>query len=255
MKTVANIFLWITCFFMFVGFLFKFLHWPGGSIAVFLGTFTSLIAMLFYLVARYKNKAAVKTSTYYVYFYFFLMAFGAHFMIETNGTNAMPYVFMNDYKVESNKVLEKEIVLNKESANSNILFYCNIASEVINKIDSLKNEMIFKTGGIDSSNGIPIGLMDKEIGYYVLSQSNDLKENIKRLNYLGKEFVNKERLNLEMLDNVPNPKKPLAPSKTWITWESRISENVCLGAVLVILEDLKSRVLQNQLTILNSRNN
>lgn len=106
------------------------------------------------------------------------MAFGAHFMMESNATNAMPYVFMNNYKVESNKVLEKEIVFSKESGSSNILLYCNIASEAINKIDSLKNEMIFKTGGIDFSNGIPIGLMDKEIGYYVLSQSNDLKENI-----------------------------------------------------------------------------
>ena len=101
-------------------------------------------------------------------------------MMASNVKNAMTYVLMNNYKVESNKVLEKE--------------------------------MIFKTGGIDFSNGIPIGLMDKEIGYYVLSQSNDLKENIKRLNFLGKEFVNKEILNLEILDNVPNSKEPLVPS-------------------------------------------
>ena len=76
MRKVANTLLIITSVLIFTGILFKKMHWPGASIALIFGSLLSLFGMLFYFIARYKNKHNVKVATYSVYFYFFVMVVG-----------------------------------------------------------------------------------------------------------------------------------------------------------------------------------
>jgi len=256
MRTTVNVLFIITNFFVFFGFLAKFQHWPGASIGVVLGLTLSIFAMVLYLVARLINKNKVSgLPTYFVYFFFFIVAFGSNFFI-TNGSRDL----LNAFTMLDNgsQKINEQMKSNGESLMVDLTpsqsLYCKNVKELCNFIDEDKAFLIETTGGL--VDGIPMGKDNQDVAStyykYQKNEGEHLVEKLRILNSLGTEIMGSEseKLILENLKNEPDLFNPGVE----ISWAFRMFEYLPLGSVLANLELLKTRVLQNQITILSKNN-
>lgn len=255
MRTTVNVLFIITNFFVFFGFLAKFQHWPGASIGVILGLTLSIFAMVLYLVARLINKNKVSgLPTYFVYFFFFIVAFGSNFFI-TNGSRDLLNAFTmldHDSQRINNQIKDNSNSL-KIDLSQDQKEYCTKVTLICSLIEKDKETLIKYSGGLDAG-GFPMGKDNQDIaGSYFKYDKNEaehLTSILAKLNGLGERImgVKKDKLIIENLNDSPDIYAP----RVNISWSSRISEHIPLSSVLANLELLKTRILQNQITILTS---
>lgn len=254
MRKAANVLLITTCFFMFVGFLFKFLHWPGGAISIVFGTLISLIAMLFYFIARYKNKSTVRITTYYVYFYFFIMALGAHFFVGNVSPDLLNAFVMIEHR--SNKInehLQQEADgLMSTNIPEDVFQFVEKTEELITLIDQTNQEMIEATGGLDVY-GIPYGKDNQDIASSFYSYSlvgEQIELRLGALNKLGADILGNNSRYF-MPENIDGFEAKYDPSiKT--SWTQGMTNHLPMSSVITNFALLKTKLLQNQVLVLRS---
>lgn len=254
MRKVTNVFLGITCFFLFIGFLFKFQHWPGATVAFLFGSLLSIPSMLLYFITRYKYREEAKISKYFVYFYFFIMVIGINFFIGNGSRDLLNAFTMLEH---SSQKINEQMAQNAEGLKVNLSpaqkKYCVNVQELCFLIDEDKKSLIEMTGGFDA-DGIPLGKDNQDVAstYFRYEKNNaeHLIDKLERLNTLASEImgVGSDKIIFEDIQAQSSPFEP----DVKISWASKMSEHLPLSSVLANLELLKTRALQNQLTILNS---
>ena len=69
MKYLTLVFWCISSFFIYAGFVFKFMHWPGASMMLVLGFMIAIPSFIIYLITRYKDKENARLGTYGAYMF------------------------------------------------------------------------------------------------------------------------------------------------------------------------------------------
>ena len=116
MKKTANVLLIITNVLVFFGVIFKSMHWPGATVGLVFGITLSVFGMLFYFIARFRKKSEVKITTYYVYFFFFVMTHGAFTFAIGPNRNQLHGLTMLEY---SSKEINNQMAKNAKLLNTN----------------------------------------------------------------------------------------------------------------------------------------
>lgn len=99
---------------IWLGFLFRMMHWPAGSLMIVLGFSSSPLAMLLYLIHRYRNKTKTRILTYGMYFMFMGVGVGLTLMQGINATRDLLNQSSDNGKAvqASNETLLKVVQLN-----------------------------------------------------------------------------------------------------------------------------------------------
>lgn len=255
MRKVANTLLIITSVLIFTGILFKKMHWPGANIALIFGSLLSLFGMLFYFIARYKNKHNVKVATYSVYFYFFVMVVGTGYYSAIGASRDLLDGF-HDVNVRIEKSNESLIGLISNRNSEGMKLYDTIEKHKLALIcddnpyasQMSKNEIL---ENYCSFNGAPLNKGNQDIAgqYFVWSEHGiELEQNLKRLrksyvSALGENhphlIENVEYINFSSYD----------PSGPEIPWISALCEHLPLIAVLPKLSSIQNQILHCELAM------
>jgi DNA-binding transcriptional regulator YiaG len=254
MRKAANILWGIVIAFIFFGFLFKFKHWPGASIAIILGYSLSIFALLLYFIARYKDKSSVKITTYFIYFFFFVSAFGGNYFssqIATATFNQFSSIeqqtaIVNNTSKQAIKEIRQSKTLDKKTAA-----YLLMADEIISEIERNSQELVGKNGR-DASN-YPLAKANIDVATYFYTyyengiRLKSIMSKLEALNSLGHEIESIYNINLieENLEPESNPMNPTLEKN----WADRMIIHFPLSTVLANFELLESRLLQNQLIL------
>ena len=255
MRKVANVLLIITNILVFFGVIFKSMHWPGATVGLVFGITLSVFGMLFYFIARFRKKSEVKITTYYVYFFFFVMTHGVFTFAIGNTRDVLNAFAMLDQGTNSiNNQMAENAKLFNVSANVDVVEYSKLVHELCDLIDEDKKRLVDYTGGVDDMD-IPLGKdnMDDAATYfsYDKDHAKHLTVRLEKLNNLGVKIMGSTQfLLVEDLRNVSYSYDPAVISG----WVERMTHFLPLSSVLANLELVKTRFLQNQLTILNSIN-
>ena len=249
MQKLANIVLVISSVFIFTGFLFKTMHWPGASISLLFGSLFSLIGMLFYFIARFKNKEDVKVATYSVYFYFFVMVIGTgYYSAISTSRNVLNGFYEVNFQIE-------------KSNQSIMNLISNTNSEGMKLYESIeKHKLSLITGGIPYSSreevleiycaeGIPLNKDNLDIApQYFIIQDNGyrLVEGLKELrksyiSSLGEDYPH-------LIEDVEKEKFEYGYSIPWI---NSLCENLPMIAVLPKLTSIQNQILMCEFAINN----
>jgi len=253
MRKLANIFLVISSGLIFTGILFKNMHWPGASVALILGSNLSFLGMLFYFIARFKNKHDVKVATYSVYFYFFVMVVGTGFYSAIAASKDLLKEF-HDVNVQIEKSNKNLINLIEGSGGVS-----PNAKVVLSKIETAKKYLI--SGGFlygdesdeffieqfCDSRGIPLNKDNQDIaGQYFLYQ----KEGVE----LEKSLIDLRIEYVAVLGDVhPVLFDPIEGYVNWdgtvSPWVNNLSEHLPMISVLSKLSLIQNQILNCELAL------
>jgi hypothetical protein len=251
MKKIANIFLVISSGMIFTGILFKNMHWPGASVSLLLGSNLSLLGMLFYFIARYRDKNNVKVATYSVYFYFFVMVVGTGYYSAIAASKDLLNGFhdVNAQMEKSNRNLKS--LLSNTSDSEGMKLYNIIESDKL---------MLISRGEVSESrdlieeycdgNGIPLSKDNQDISawYFLINNGGEngarLEDGLKelRLSYiatLGEDHP-------YLIDEVSNNKQQYGFPEPWI---NDLCEHIPMIAVLPKLTLIQSQILHCELAM------
>ena len=254
MRKLANVLLVISSVLIFTGILFRTMHWPGGSLSLVFGSSTSLIGMLFYFIARYRNKGNVKVVTYSVYFYFFVMVIGTGYYSAINASKDLlnTFHYINTKLERSNEGLFK-LILSEEKTKG---------IEVYNKIEHHKLALI-SGGSIFNNeskeevemhycdqNGIPLNKDNLDISaWYFLVQENgkagfELESDLKELRASYSAFL--ELDNSLLFDPI---EEKFSMDGFTLSWIKELCEHEPMISVLSKLTIIQNQILHCELAI------
>lgn len=252
MRKAANVLLIITNILVFFGVIFKSMHWPGATIGIVFGITLSVFGILFYFIARFRNKSEVKITTYYVYFFFFVMTHGAFtFAIGPNRNLLNAFTLLEHGSITINNQMVKNAKLLDANHSLDVVEYSELVKQLCGLIDEDKKVLVSSTGGEDDL-GIPIGKDNQDVALnyflYQKDHAKHLSSRLEKLNNLGVKIMgSSESLLAENMSSFPDPYDPYVVSG----WIYRMFESLPLSSALANLELVKTKFLQNQLTILN----
>ena len=253
MKKVANTFLIISSVLIFTGFLFKNMHWPGGSISLILGTLLSLFGMLFYFIARYKNKHNVKIATYSVYFYFFVMVIGTGYYSAIGASRDLLDGFHDvNVRIEKSNETLKSLILNQNTKGMEI--YNSIEEHklaLICNADPYTSQMMSKEEILQNycdSYGIPLNKDNQDIGglYFMTTEHGfTLEKKLKKLreSYISSLGIDFPHL-IEYFGN--RPSYAFGPDIPWI---SELCEHQPMISILPKLSSIQNQILHCELSM------
>lgn len=256
MRKAANTLWGIVIAFVFFGFIGKFNHWPGASIAIILGYSLSIFALLLYFIARYKDKSSVKITTYFIYFFFFVSAFGSNYFTNKISKITFDQFSSIEQRTESSNATTKKFIQGirqNKQLDQKIEQYLSQANLIIEEIEGNAEELIRLTGGRDGTYNYPLAKDNLDAGTsYFYYQENGRKlqsiiSQLELLNQLGAELESTYQLQLIQEDLEPQI-NPFNPTMN-LSWEDRMINHLSLSNILANFELLESRLLQNQLIL------
>jgi len=254
MKKLANIFLVISSGLIFTGILFKNMHWPGASVSLLLGSNLSLLGMLFYFIARYRDKSNVKVATYSVYFYFFVMVVGTGYYSAIAASKDLLNGF-HDVNVQLEKSNVGLISMMQEGHNSNgFKVYKNIE---LHKRMLISGGSVLGLGSKESmtlefcdARGIPLmkDNLDISSSYFLFSDGgangDKLEESLKDL---------RAKYVISLGEDHPVLFSRIESRVEWdgreITWKQELCKHLPMIAVLSKLSLIQNQVLNCELAM------
>lgn len=256
MKKVANTFLIISSVLIFTGFLFKNMHWPGGSISLILGTVLSLFGMLFYFIARYKNKHNVKIATYSVYFYFFVMVIGTGYYSAIGAGRDLLNNFHNvNLRIEKSNETLKSLILNQNTKGMEI--YNSIEEHklaLICSADPYTSQMMSKeeiSQNYCDSYGIPLNKDNQDIGgqYFMMTERGFTLE--KKLKKLRESYISSLGIDFPHLIEYFGNRTSYAfgPDGPEVPWIIELCEHQPMIAILPKLSSIQNQILHCELAL------
>tara|TARA_B110000211_G_C14062411_1_gene546160 strand:+ start:653 stop:1423 length:771 start_codon:yes stop_codon:yes gene_type:complete len=254
MKNLAYKFLVASSVLLFTGILFKTNHWPGASVSIVFGSLLSLFGMLFYFIARFKNKNDVKISTYTVYFYFFVMVTGTGYYSAIAPSKDLLNGFheVNVQVEKSNESLKS--LLNERSESKGMKIYKSID---LHKRMLISNGDVFGLGSKEEliqrycdDKGIPLnkGNQDAAAIYFLVSDGGEngikLERGLKELraeyiSILGEEYPN-------LIDDVEKEILEYGYPQPWV---NNLCEHLPMIAVLPKLTIIQNQILHCELAM------
>jgi hypothetical protein len=254
MKNLATNFLGISSVLLFTGILFKTNHWPGASICIFFGVLGSILGMLFYFIARHKNKNDVKVATYAVYFYFFVMVVGTGYYSAIAPSKDLLNGF-HDVNVQMEKSNESlKSMLSDKSQSRGMKLYNIIETHKLNLITNgnaysdLSKEIV-KDEFCDQ-HGIPLSKDNQDVAahYFLVSDGGEygsaLEFSLKELRVLYSAKLGKDYPNL--IEDVEKQKFEYGFPIPWI---NSLCENLPMIAVLPKLSAIQNQILHCELAM------
>ena len=257
MRKLSNVLLIISSVLIFTGILFRTMHWPGGSVSLLLGSNASLFGMLFYFIARYRNKGNVKVATYSVYFYFFVMVIGTGYYSAINASKDLlnTFHYINIKLEKSNESLFK-LILSEEKTKG---------IELYNKIEHHKLALI--SGGSIFNNesreevimhhcdqsGIPLNKDNLDISsQYFLFQENgkagfELESDLKELRTSYSAVLGLD--NSLLYDPI---EEKFYMDGFAVSWINELCEHEPMISVLSKLTIIQNQILHCELAIQNN---
>jgi hypothetical protein len=251
MKKSANIFLVLSSVFIFSGILFLNMHWPGGSILTLAGTVFSLVGMLFYFIARFKNKSNVKVATYSVYFYFFVMVVGTgYYSAIATGKDLLNGFYDVNHKMEKSN--ESLITLLNKPTTEGMKLYKNIEKHKLTLISgggtySSKEDVL---NFYCDQNKIPLYQDNQDIAarYFLIQNfgknGTQLVEDLKKIRSmyafsLGEDYPH-------LVEDVNKEKQEYGFTVPWI---NALCEYIPMIAVLPKLTIIQNQILHCELAL------
>ena len=151
MKKTNTIFWAITNLFLFTGFVFKFMHWPGASMLLVLGFPLSWISMLTYFIIRFRNKEEAKVGTYAVCFYFIVLGLGITMYGGMNASRSLLNSFVEvQHKTDKNSLLTETLI--QQAKFEKFKEIKDKTALLVQQIREDKNNLIEQSGGVDENN-------------------------------------------------------------------------------------------------------
>ena len=266
------IFRFITFFVVITGFLFKVMHWSGGSVLLTLGNILIPLFILFYFFVRIKGKGAIPFSLNDLIIA--ILCFSIHFfvtrsMVPPGVVNG--YIILNEQFEKTNAGLE--------SANN--LIYSSLDSvsqsgnqELIESIhdlrasstalchlnDSLKNGFFASaiygsiSGKFELASTSRSLLADPQKGNVYFMESKSAARLKSRINKYMKEITRiQERHNLQ-LALIGTGLDTKVSENEWgrhFSWEHRMFKNKPVAAIVMNLSWFKQMILFTESTLLN----
>ncbi|MBL57081.1 MAG: hypothetical protein CMP61_07840 [Flavobacteriales bacterium] len=252
MKKVANTFLIISSVLIFTGFLFKNMHWPGGTISLILGTVLSLFGMLFYFIARYKNKYNVKIATYSVYFYFFVMVIGTGYYSAIGASRDLLNSF-HEVNVRIEKSNESLLDLISNHNSEGMLLYNDIEKHKLALMcgGEMSTTLISKEEVMNRycANGIPLYKANQDIAalYFLIDGTGE--ELVKSLKKVRKDYALALGHDFNLMESFEESVSPYEVDGPNVTWINSLCEHLPMIAVLPKLSSVQNQILHCELAL------
>lgn len=254
MKNLACKFLVVSSFFLFTGILFKNMHWPGASISLILGSNLSLLGMLFYFIARYRDKNNVKVATYSVYFYFFIMVVGTGYYSSIAPGKDLLNGFheVNIQMEKSNERLKNLLIGRSESEGMKMYKSIDLHKRML-----ISGGDVFGLGSKEEliqmycdGDGIPLKKDNQDVAarYFLVSNGGENGVKLERdLKQLRSTYVLSLGVDSPVLiEDVEKPRSLYAFPKPWI---NSLCEYLPMIAVLPKLTLIQNQILHCELAI------
>ena len=258
MKKFANIFIVIASVLIFTGILFRNMHWPGASISLIVGINLSLLGVLFYFIARYRDKSSVKIATYSVYFYFFVMVVGTGYYSAIGATKDLlnEFHFTNVQIEKSNDILLNAIGTMSSPKVMELYNEINhhklalISGLFHNYGDVTKKEVMMS---YCDSRGIPLYKDNQDLAGQYFTPGGQASEVGIRLENSLKDLRVKYIVSLG--EDHPVLFDPIQDYVNWdgsiIPWINNLSEHLPMISVLSKLSLIQNQILHCELAIQN----
>ena len=252
MKKVANTLLIISSVLIFTGILFKTNHWPGANFGLLFGSLLSLFGMLFYFIARYKNKHNVKVATYSVYFYFFVMVVGTGYY-SAIGTSRDVLICFWQVNLKMEKANESLIGLIPNHNSEGMKLYDTIEKHKLALIcgGEMSTDLISKEEIMNRycANGIPLHKDNQDIAAMYFLHDGTGDELVESLKKVRKDYALALGHDFNLMEYFEESVSPYEFDGPNVTWISALCEHLPMIAVLPKLSSIQNQILQCELAM------
>lgn len=247
MKKFVFIMLCVSNAVLFPGFMFKAMHWPGGSISIVLGMMLTMLSVTVYAIYRYmfKDKLDIKRETYGVYFSGFIVLSGLLFFNAMGASR--DYL---DSNLKANARLENSnekllALIEKHEIDDSKIVVSESIQKTYDYVSHLKSEMITQSGGTDD-NGFPLAKDNTDIAAITVLflEKGQLDIEVESLRQLMMEHFNEEELIGLNIGSYTDE------NGFEYSFASGMTEYMPLSMVLMNLTAFQSQLLSYQLQLL-----
>lgn len=252
----------------FLGVLFKIQHYPGASVLLIVGTFTTIFpTAILLLIAAFKNKTSMNDFLKGLVIAAFAIGWLLMMGISNFSTDLVAQVLFIDEELTTQvnqlETASKDILIGFKNNNltqaeiQNLEKLHHKRNEILNILDSYSNDLITHTGGInefeDRGHWGVLGVRNVDVSsVYLLGQrASLLKSELIAFDALAQINQQTSIRNGKTID-IKSAVDLLLYSRSNKNWEQSLFENAPLFTTLPVLTAIKSRVLTTEIQLVEA---